>query len=184
MATPASLYDTIHKNNAPTFQSLNAQKQSKEKDRKTIQKVDRTVPQRLITAFQAGRSVDLDEVMQHELMDVPLTLATVEGKLRTGTMATWLLAEGIPVPDNIEHSKPTSALIVDGAASSQGVISKMPKDATTFGDLADAFNRHIRSQAKYFSRVDVVFVGRTITEGQYTECAPRYLGPNSSHDYR
>ena len=33
----------------------------------------------------------------------------------------------------------------------------MPKDATTFGDLADAFNRHIRSQAKDFSRVDVVF---------------------------
>ena len=33
----------------------------------------------------------------------------------------------------------------------------MPKDATTSGDLADAFNRHIRSQAKDFSRVDVVF---------------------------
>ena len=33
----------------------------------------------------------------------------------------------------------------------------MPKDATFSGDLEGAFNRHIRSQAKDFSRVDVVF---------------------------
>ena len=94
---PASLYDTIHKNNAPTFQSLNTQKQSKEKNRKTTQKVDQTVLERLITAFQAGRSVNLDEVMQNELVDVPLALATVERKSRTGTKATLLnlLAEGI-----------------------------------------------------------------------------------------
>lgn len=53
--------------------------------------------------------------MQNELVDVPLALATVVGKLCTCTKATLLnlLAEGIEVPDKIEHSKPTSALIVE-----------------------------------------------------------------------
>ena len=57
---------------------------SRKKGKDTILKADRTVLQRLITAYGAGRSVDMQMVMQHELLPVPIVLAEMNGQLRTG----------------------------------------------------------------------------------------------------
>ena len=85
--------DTMHKNNALTFETLYEVKGSKEKDKCTILRVDRNVLQRLIGAYGAGREVDLLNVLFHELMPVPISLVEMNGKLRTGQKA--LLADVI-----------------------------------------------------------------------------------------
>ena len=50
----------------------------------TILQVDRSIMQRLIAAYQAGREVNMSENMKHELMPVPISLANIDGTLRTG----------------------------------------------------------------------------------------------------
>ena len=70
---------TLSKNKAPTFASLyNITQISKTSDK--IIKVDRNVMKRLITAYKAGRDVNLEEVLQHELMPVPVAIAELNGK--------------------------------------------------------------------------------------------------------
>ena len=46
-------------------------------------KADRNVLQRLIIAYEAGRSVDLPSVLTHELLPVPLSLAEMNGLWNT-----------------------------------------------------------------------------------------------------
>ena len=47
-------------------------------------KEDRNVLRRLITSYGAGRSDDLSSVLKHELLPVPVSLAEMNGILRTG----------------------------------------------------------------------------------------------------
>ena len=55
-----SLYEPLKKNQTKTFASLfEVVKNDKEKDKQTILKLDRNVLQRLITAYEVGRPVDL-----------------------------------------------------------------------------------------------------------------------------
>ena len=78
---------TIHASlcNAKTFASLyKVVKDSKDKDKRTVLKADRNVLQRLVTAYEAGRPVDLPAVLKHELLPVPILLAEMNGSLRTG----------------------------------------------------------------------------------------------------
>ena len=48
---------------------------------------DRKVLQTLISAYEAGRDVNLSEVMTHELLTVPQALAEMNGSLRAGSKA-------------------------------------------------------------------------------------------------
>ena len=58
-------YDTIHKNNAPTFDNLYQIVQAaKEKGKSTILPADRNVLHRLIIAYEAGCRVDLQSVLK------------------------------------------------------------------------------------------------------------------------
>ncbi|KAK3881233.1 hypothetical protein Pcinc_014315 [Petrolisthes cinctipes] len=70
--TFASLYEVKHKD-------------SKQKCIEKSIKVDRKIIQRLITAYESGRHVNLLEVMMHELSTVPLALAETYGRLRSGS---------------------------------------------------------------------------------------------------
>ena len=55
-----SIHAVLHKSNVKTFASLyEVTKDSKDKDKRTILRADRNVLQRLVTAYEAGRSVDL-----------------------------------------------------------------------------------------------------------------------------
>ena len=83
--TAQQFYAPIKRNSPATFKSLYAlPMKSREKGKDTILKADRTGLQRLITAYGAGRSVDMQMVMQHELLPVPIALAEMNGQLRTG----------------------------------------------------------------------------------------------------
>ena len=73
---PVKLRDTLHKTKAQTFSSLYVVGK-KVLGKEITLKADRNVLQRLITAYQAGRPVDLHKTLQHELMAVPIALAYI-----------------------------------------------------------------------------------------------------------
>ena len=80
-----SIYEPLCMNNAPTFVTLyQVVKHTKDRDQKTVMNADRKVLRRLITSYEAGRSVDLSAVMKHKLLPVPISLAEMNGTLRTG----------------------------------------------------------------------------------------------------
>jgi len=78
-------WDTMHKNNAPTINNLyQVIKSSKEKNKSTILRANQNVLQYLIIAYETGLKVDLHSVLKYVLMPVPVTLAEMNGSLRTG----------------------------------------------------------------------------------------------------
>ena len=155
---PVGFYDPIKKQNAPTFESLyQIPKKSDEKEKKTVVKADRNVLVRLITAYQSGRQVDLPTILSHELFPVPLSLAEINGSLRTGNKAILIekLVEGLDCPPTIDLFGKSSCMVIDGQAL---VVSLgKPKDSVTFGDMSDAFLRAVLQIGKFCQRIDVVF---------------------------
>ena len=77
--------DTLTKNKPLTFASLYQMKQKSKSGNERVLKADRSVLQKLIIAYQSGRHVNLDKILCHELMSVPIALAEINGTLRTGT---------------------------------------------------------------------------------------------------
>ena len=78
--------DPLCKNKSLTFASLyEPTKSSKSvKEKEKIIRADRLVLQRLLTAYEAGRSINLPEILKHELLPVPVALAEMNGNLRAG----------------------------------------------------------------------------------------------------
>jgi hypothetical protein len=48
-------------------------------------KADRDLFRRVVVALESGREVDVDALLERELSSVPLSIATVYGKLRNCT---------------------------------------------------------------------------------------------------
>ena len=79
------IHASLRKQNVATFAILYSfKKPGKDKDKNTILKVDRSVLHQMITVYEAGRQVDLRSIMMHELIPVPVSLAEMNGSLRTG----------------------------------------------------------------------------------------------------
>ena len=83
---PLNLKAPIQNNKANIFASLYEVVQPS-KGKQNIIKVDGNILQRLITAYRAGREVNLENILQHELMTVPLYLARTSGSLHSTTNA-------------------------------------------------------------------------------------------------
>jgi hypothetical protein len=152
--------DALPKNKPLTFASLYEVKQKDAKNGKqTTVKTDRKILQRLITAYEAGRSIDLSVIMKHELMPVPPLLAETDGSLRSGSKASLLkiLTSGVNCPPGIEAHElgDKATLVVDGQAH-VCALGK-PQGAATFGDLADTFVKSLLAQGHAFKRIDIVF---------------------------
>ncbi|MES9881148.1 MAG: hypothetical protein ABW185_09730, partial [Sedimenticola sp.] len=152
-----SLYDAITKSNAPTFATLYDVKDTRSKDQKHVMKADRSVLQRLITAYEAGRPVDMPTILEHELMPVPLSLAELNGTHRTGNKSILadILTENIDCPEAIELHEDSSCIIIDGQALV--VAIGKPSTATNFGDLADIFVKSVIQTGSSYNRIDIVF---------------------------
>ena len=101
-----------------TFKSLYEVSNRDAKGKVTILKADRTILQKLVTAFQAGRKVDLHHVLQHEQMNIPISIANCDSSLRTGSkaiLADVITRDGVcPAEDKVDQSN--SCLIIDGQA--------------------------------------------------------------------
>ena len=152
-----SIYEPVRKNNAPTFATLyQVVKHTKDKDQKTVMKADRNVLRRIITSYDAGRSVDLSSVLKHELLPVPVSLAEMNGTLRTGNKSELanVVTEDIDCPETIQLHATSSFLIINGQAL---VVALEKSDAAvTFGDLADTYLKTVKAGTDYY-RIDVVF---------------------------
>ncbi len=151
--------DPLHKNKPMTFASLyeptKSLKTGKEKEK--IIRADRLVLQRLLTAYEAGRSINLPEILKHELLPVPVALAEMNGNLRTGSTAILVQAitEGISCPSCLSSVDLQNAtLIIDGQALVL-TIGK-PTGLVTFGDLANTFVQAVLNAGAMFNRIDVV----------------------------
>ncbi len=156
-STKMKFWDTMHKNNAPTFDSLyQVVKSSKEKDKATILRADRNVLQRLIIAYEAGRKVDLHSVLKHELMPVPVALAEMNGCLRTGQKSVLadILKSGINCPSEIQL-RGSSCLLIDGLALVAAI--GRPSGAQTFGDFADSFQAAVLRAGSRYQQIHVIF---------------------------
>ena len=146
-----SFHASLHRNNAPTFANLyEVAKNNKDKDNKSIVKADRNVLKRLITAYEAGRPVDLISVLKHELLAVPLSIAEMNGAIRTGNKSVLadVITEGITCPETIEVDETSSCLIIDCQALL--VALGKPANVKTFGDLSDIYVKAVlKAGAKY-----------------------------------
>ena len=153
-----SIYEPVRKNNAPTFATLyQVVKHTKDRDQTTVMKADRNVLRRLITSYEAGRSVDLSSVLKHELLPVPVSLAEMNGTLRTGNKSELanIVTEDIDCPETIQLHATSSFLIIDGQALV--VALGKPDAAVTFGDLADTYVKTVLKAGSEYHRNYVVF---------------------------
>ena len=150
------LKDTLSKMKAPTFATLYRLPLEGPKEKIHALKVDRNIYQRLIMAYHAGRSVDLKQVLSHELLNVPISIAQTNGMLRSGNKAILqtVLKKDTECPPRVKLEK-SSCLIIDGQATVMALGK--PDAAITFGDYADQFVGHVLKTADAFHRVDVVF---------------------------
>ena len=126
------------------------------KDGQTDVKADRHILQHLITAYQAGRKVDLHKVMQHKLMAVPVSLVETNGELRGGNKALLaeMMTQDVECPAELTLEE-ESCLVIDGMALV--VALGKPAELITFRDLGDAFVRAVLRLGRSFQRIDVTF---------------------------
>lgn len=117
----------IHKNKAVTFASLYRVVQDFKEKQITI-KIDKNILQRLITAYRAGREVDLSKILTHELMSVPLSLATISGTLRSPdkSLLANVLTKDVLTPPTVLLDGGPSCLLIDGQALVMALV-KNPK---------------------------------------------------------
>ena len=110
--------DPISKSGALTFESLYEVTKGKKNDRNAVVKADRKVLLRLITAYEDGRPADLEIILSHELMNVPLALAYPTDILRSGnkTHLADKLIHDVNIQENINLNENVAYLIIDGPA--------------------------------------------------------------------
>lgn len=146
----------MKKNQPETFTTL--YKQVKVVDeKKKVAKMDRHVMQRLIAGYESGRSVDLSNILKHELVTVPLSLTDMDGSLRTGNKAVLmnLMTKDIQESQELQVDRESTQLIIDGQAM---IVSLgKPADAHTFGDLADNVLKYLTFHSHTYHRIDVTF---------------------------
>ena len=152
--------DPLHRNKPLTFSSLYAVEPKQPKSGKVkILKVDRSIMQRLIIAYEARRRVDLNQILCHELLPVPISIAEMNGDLRTGAKAklTDVLTEEVtcvPVLDPNELTDNATIIIDDQALI---VAIGKPLGVSTFGDLSDVFKGADLQAGASSNRIDLVF---------------------------
>ena len=163
-------FDPLKKHNSRTFSTLyKATVSTKHKEEKIV-KADRRLIQQLFNVAQAGRKVEMANILKHELSHIPLSLGKSNGVMNSTSKSEMLkiLTQDyeISTPSEIPHNLqliPTCVLI-DGHALIQKIGK--PSECSTFGDYANVF---IKAVCKNFfglvTRVDVVF--------------DRYIGPES-----
>ena len=79
----------MHRNNPPTFATLYEVKQhGKPQDKQKVMKTDRSVLHRLVVTYQAGRQVDINHLLEHDLIPVPVAIAEMNGTLKAGNKAS------------------------------------------------------------------------------------------------
>ena len=153
-------FDPLPKVKSKTFASLYKMTfAGKQNEKKTI-KADRRLLQQLLTASLAGRKVDLNEVLQHELSSIPLSLAKVNGDMNStakAELAKFITKNEKILPNVREpHTTQRTCVLVDGHAYIQ-TLGK-PKSCKTFEEYARVFFKSlVINVGENADRIDIVF---------------------------
>ena len=126
------------------------------KTRKTLSKWTGTFYKELITAYRAGREVNLENILQHELMTFPLSLTTTSGSLHSNNKAVLvnILTQQVQTSATVILDEP-SCLLIDGQALVMALGK--PPDIITFGDCTNIFASTVFKMGANYERIDVVF---------------------------
>ena len=151
-----NFHDPMKRNIPATFSKLYEAKKSD--SQKTTLKVDRSVLQRLVICYAAGRTVDIHGILRHELLPVPLSLAEASGNLRGGQKHLLMdeLLKGVACTDQWDVTD-DATLVIDGQALVRSLDKPHKFMAGTLGDFLKLFNARIFQHGHHFSRIDVVF---------------------------
>ncbi len=162
-------HEALRKHNSKKFAGLyKTNISSKLNVQKTI-KADRKLLQRLLNAVTSGRTVQMGDILKHELFPIPLSLAQPSGDMNTITKAELIgvLTEGVDIPSEVPDADTKTCVLIDGHALIQSLGKR--NGCQTFGNYTDVFvqkvTRHFREHTR---RVDVVF--------------DRYIGKSSNKD--
>ena len=149
--------DPIRKNTPPTFASLYDIKSAPaSSEKRMILHADRNILCRLLTAYEARCEGNLQTILKHELLAVPLSLVETNQTMRTGNKATLadVLTEKVKCPESITLQG-HAALFIDGFALVSAVGK--PVRAKTFGEFADCYLDAVLRKASGYKRIDVLF---------------------------
>ena len=105
-------YDTLRKHYSKTFVNMYKTAISTQQSAQKSIKADRKLMQRLLNAVTAGRSVEMESILKHELAPVLLSLAKLGGQMNSTPKAKLvsILMAGISVPSDVpEADMKTSA---------------------------------------------------------------------------
>ena len=111
--------------------------------------------QRLLVSKEAGRAINLEEILCHELSNTPLSIADISGKLLPCDSKSDLAAilEAGATSQSLPESSLKTITIIDGQALVHTVSRKTK--AKNFGDFADDFTEAVNRNIG--SRINVVF---------------------------
>ena len=143
--------------NAPTFSNLFDIEKKPGTPQQQVVSANRKVLQRIVTAYQADRHIDMKEVARHEIMSVPLSLFNTDQTMRKGTKSILLdcimTTADISCIPTIPAVPPLSSQhVVDG----MGQVYKVNTSKTeTFGDFAEVYCKSICAMPS--ARIDVIF---------------------------
>ena len=98
----------------------------------------------------------MGQILKHELLPVPISIADTSGSLKSGNKSVLQneILKNVEVGERIQHESDSSALIIDGQALVQSLRTHGMK---TFGDFADEFVSTVFRKGNNFSRIDVLF---------------------------
>ena len=151
------LHDNIKQQKLKMFGTLYSVNVKVNKDKTVSVRADRDLFRRVVVALESGREVDVDALLERELSSVPLSIATVDGKLRNCTSKADL---SHILQKNTTQSHPEDAndtcTIIDGMASVQALGNR--GQSATFGEWCDKFQSYVLSHfSDKCTRVDIVF---------------------------
>lgn len=166
------------KNNAPTMSDIFTTLPPVVSQKKLIN-VDRNYLQRLVMALEAGRKIDLQSILKHELHNFPLALVEPNGSMRSGDSTPFfnLLVKEVECPTTLPLDDSTSHFIINGTEMIMN-FSK-PPFAKTFGDLANYFVSELKKLTWNNERVDILFDHRneTFNEKETTKTRLKSFAP-------
>lgn len=154
---PLKSFLGITKNKALTMGDL----QKKIVDKPIVKNVAKNgidVLQRLVMAFESGRSINLESILCRELQRIPLSIAEVNGELRSGDDSSFfsMLTKSVEPCSASAVCSDQSHLIID-AEKVIASLTKLLANAKSFGDLFDIFLEKITALTKTYQRIDLIF---------------------------
>ena len=98
----------MHKNKSLTVVSLyDTERKHSKSEKVRILKADRSILQRLISAYEDGRIVNLDGIICNELLSIPIALTEINGDLRIGSNSLRSANSRIILPSNTQLNSVT-----------------------------------------------------------------------------